>query len=92
MAMAKHPAAMVRPLLAVEVAVAPVRFRYGTLRPEAIVEVAEPPTFRSPAIVVEPVLETAKRVVVAKLAVVEEIEKRWRVLVGVLEAKMLRSA
>jgi hypothetical protein len=66
---AKQPPERSMPLANVELAAVPVMLRYGVERPEWMVEVAEPATLRTPEMVVLPVLEMEKRVlvVVAKL-------------------------
>jgi hypothetical protein len=88
--MAKQPFAIESPAFSVDVAV-PVCAKFKTERPLPKVDEALPPTLSTPAIVVDPVFETVKNVLVAKLFVVDAIVKRLRY--GEVDAaKMERSA
>ncbi len=63
------------PFEKVDDAIDEVILRAGVERPDVIVEVAEPLTCKTPAMVVEPVFPMENKVVVAKLLVVDEILK-----------------
>ena len=82
------------PFAKVEVAEEETMLSTSACTPFPKVEVAVPPTFRSPEMVVEPVLEMVKRVEVAKAAVEEPMAKRVVALplVVVVEVKIETSA
>ena len=69
--MEKQPFKRSTPLPKVEEAVVERMLRRSVVRPRPKVEVAVPATFRSPLMVVEPVLEIEKSVEVAKAEVEE---------------------
>jgi hypothetical protein len=73
--MEKQPPPRTMPLAKVDEAVEETMLRTSAWRPFAKVEVAVPATFRSPLMVVLPVLSTWKSVVVAKEAVEEPMRK-----------------
>ena len=73
--MAKHPVAISIPLAKVEEAVVEMMFSASACIPFPNVEVALPPTFRMPLMVVLPVLEIEKSVEVANADVDEPIAK-----------------